>query len=318
MKRFLRDLPLPVCGVMLALAALGNLLQAVFTNLLSAPAVGNVLHTLCGTLASLILLALVLKIACCFGGVKEAMQNPVVASVSGTTSMALMLLSVYWKPVLGSGAEAVWFFAVGLHAALIVWFTLKFFRGFKLENVFASYYIVYVGIAVAAISAPAYGMERLGAGTFWFGFVCLLLLLVLVTVRYVRIPAKEPAKPLLCIYAAPASLCLAGYVQSVMPKSHAMLIGLLALSSVILLLVLTQLPGLLRLPFYPSCSAFTFPFVITAIAALQCMACLKKMGSPLPWLKPVVLVETMLAAVLVFYALIRYLMNVRRSKVAVG
>lgn len=317
MKRFLNDLPLPVCGVMLGLAALGNLLQAVFANLLSAPAAGSALHTLCGVLASLILLALVLKIACCFDGVKEAMRNPVTASVSGTISMALMLLSVYWKPVLGGGAKAVWFFAVGLHAALIVWFTLKFFRGFRLENVFASYYIVYVGIVVAAISAPAYGMEKLGAAAFWFGFGCLLVLLVLVTIRYVKIPVKEPAKPLVCIYAAPTSLCLAGYVQCVTPKSHAMLIGLLAVSTVILLIVLAQLPGLLKLPFYPSYSAFTFPFVITAISAMQCMVCLKKLGAPLPWLRPVVLAETAVAAVLVFYALIRYGIFMSRPKTAV-
>ena len=128
MKRFLKELPLPVCGVMLGLAALGNLLQAVLGNLCGAAAAGNALRTLCGVLASLILLALVLKTVCCFSGVKEAMQNSATASVSGTVPMALMLLSVYWKPVLGGGAKAVWLFAVALHAALIVWFTLKFFR----------------------------------------------------------------------------------------------------------------------------------------------------------------------------------------------
>lgn len=317
MKRFLKELPLPICGVMLGLAALGNLLQAVLTNLCGAPAAGNALHTLCGVLASLILLALILKIVCCFAGVKEAMQNSVVGSVSGTLPMALMLLSVYWKPALGGGAKAIWFFAIALHGILIVWFTYKFFRRPKLENIFASYFIVYVGIVVAAVSAPAYGMEKLGAGTFWFGLVCLLLLLILVTVRYVKVPVKEPAKPLVCIYAAPVSLCLAGYVQSVMPKSHAMLVGLLAVSTLILLLVLIQLPGLLKLPFYPSYSAFTFPFVITAIAALQCMVCLKKLGAPLPWLKPVVLAETVLATILVFYALIRYCINACKSKAAV-
>ena len=317
MKRVLKELPLPVCGVMLGLAALGNLLQAVFANLCGTPAVGNALHTLCGVLASLILLALILKIFCCFAGVKEAMQTPVIASVSGTASMALMLLSVYWKPVLGGGAKAVWFFAVALHAVLIVWFTFKFLRRPRLEDVFASYFIVYVGIVTAAISAPAYGMEKLGAATFWFGFVSLLILLVPVTVRYVKVPVKEPVRPLICIYAAPVSLCLAGYVQCVTPKSHAMLIGMLAASTIILIIVLFRMPGLLKLSFYPSFSAFTFPFVITAIAALQCMVCLKRTGAPLPWLKTVVLVETALAAVLVFYTLIRYCLNSFRTEAAI-
>ena len=268
-------------------------------------------------LASLILLALILKILCCFADVKGAMQAPVTASVSGTAPMALMLLSVYWKPVLGGGAKAIWFFAVALHGALIVWFTFKFLRKPKLENVFASYFIVYVGIVTAAVSAPAYGMETLGAATFWFGFASLLILLIPVTIRYAKVPVKEPARPLVCIYAAPVSLCLAGYVQSVAPKSHAMLTGMLAASTIILAVVLTRLPGLLKLPFYPSFSAFTFPFVITAIAAMQCMVCLKRMGTPLPWLKPVVLVETALAAALVLYVLICYCLHSFRTEAAV-
>lgn len=314
MRRFLKALPLPVSGVMLGLAALGNLLSAVLTGLCHAPAAGNALHALCGVLASLILLALVLKTVCCFPGVKAAMQNSVTASVSGTFPMSLMLLSVYWKGALGGGAKAVWIFAVALHAVLIVWFTPKFFRHFRLENVFASYFIVYVGIAAAAVTAPAYGMEKLGAAAVWFGLVCLAVLAVLVTARYVKLPAKELAKPLVCIYAAPVSLCPAGYVQSAATKSPAVLESLLALSTVILAVVLTQLPGLLKLPFYPSYSAFTFPFVITAIAALQTMVCLKKLGAPLPWLRPLVLAETALAAALVVYALIRYCAAVFRPQ----
>ena len=54
-------------------------------------------------------------------------------------------------------------------------------------------------------------------------------------------------------------------------------------------------------------AAFTFPFAITAIAAMQSMACLKNLERPQPWLKYVVLVETALAAILVAYALVRYI-----------
>lgn len=306
MKKSLKALPVAVCGVLLGFAALGNLLQAVFTNLFGMPDVGNALHMLCGVLSSFLFLAIVLKLIFYFADVRRAMRSPVTASVSGTLPMALMLLSVYWKPVLGMGAEAIWLFATALHILLIIGFTFRFFRGLKLENVFASYYIVYVGIAVAAVSAPAYGMQRIGAATFWFGFFCMLALIVLVTVRYLKIPVKEPAKPLLCIYAAPVSLCLAGYVQSVQPKFHGMLIGMLIASTAILIVVLTRLPSFLKLPFYPSYAAFTFPFVITAIASMQSMACLKAMGMPIPWFKYVVFVETALASVLVFYTLFRY------------
>lgn len=311
MKKILKEIPLPICGVMLGLAALGNLLQAVFTNVLGAAAVGDVLRYVCGALASVIWLLLTAKVIFCFKGVCEAMSDPIVASVSGTFPMATMLLSVYAKLFIGgTAAMVVWFAAIALHAALIIYFTAKFIFKLKLEKVFTSYYIVYVGIAVASITAPAFDMSAVGAAAFWFAFVTLIALLVLVSVRYIRIPVKEPAKPLFCIYAAPVSLCLAGYIQSVSTKNSAMVIGMLIASSAIFLMVLCALPSLLKLKFYPSYAAFTFPFVITAIAAMQSMACLKAMKMPQPWLKYVVIVETILATILAFYALIRYLIAI--------
>lgn len=308
MKKFLASLPLPICGVMLGLAALGNLLQAVLTNLLGAAALGDGLRYVCGALAAVLWILLVLKGIFCFAGVKKALQDPIIASVSGTFSMATMLLAVYAKPFIGAApAMVIWFAAIALHVLLILWFTVKFVLHLKLEQVFASYYIVYVGIAVASITAPAFSLPAVGAAAFWFGFVCLIALLVLVTFRYGKLPVKEPAKPLFCIYAAPISLCLAGYIQSVTPKAPAMVIGMLIVSSAILVLVLCFLPKFLRLRFYPSYAAFTFPFVITAIAALQSMSCLNTLGMPQPWLKYVVLVETCIATILVVYAFVRYL-----------
>ena len=271
MKKLLKALPIPAAGVMLGLAALGNLLQSY----------GEGIRLFFGALAAILWVLLVLKVIFCWKGVCATMNSdPVVASVSGTFPMATMLLAVYAKNV-------------GLSAALAqgMW---------------------YAGIA---LTAPAFGAAAtIGTWCFWFGFVCLLALLVLVGYRYVRFPVKmDPPKPLFCIFAAPASLCLAGYIQSVASKSAAMVIGMLVLSSVLYILVLVKTPGFLKLPFYPSYAAFTFPFVITAIAAKQSMACLTKMGMAVAWLKPVVLVETVIAAVLVIYALIRYIMALAAS-----
>lgn len=148
------------------------------------------------------------------------MGNPIMASVSGTFPMALMILSTYVKPFIGQAAFYIWTLAIALHIALIIYFTVKFIVKLQMPKIFASYYIVYVGIAVAAITAPAYEKLAVGIAAFWFGFVSLIVLLVLVTYRYLNFKEiPEPAKALVCIYAAPASLCIAGYVQSVTPKS---------------------------------------------------------------------------------------------------
>lgn len=305
MKKFLKALPIPIAGVMLGLAALGNLLQSYSEGV----------RLFFGALAAILWVLLVLKVIFCWKGVCAAMDDPVVASVSGTFPMATMLLSVYAKPFIGAPAQLIWYLGIALHVALIVWFTVKFMLKPVMPKVFASYFIVYVGIVVASLTAPAYEMTAtIGTWAFWFGFVCLLGLLAFVGYRYVKFPVKmDPPKPLFCIFAAPAALCLAGYIQSVAPKSPVMIFGMLILSTALYIMVLIKLPGFLKLPFFPSYAAFTFPFVITAIAAKQSMACLTKLGYAVSWLSPVVLVETIIAAVLVIYALVRYVMAISKS-----
>lgn len=298
MKDIIKKVPIPLCGVMLGMAALGNLLQSYSEGIRYA----------CGIVAGLLLVLVLLKLFLFPGAIKEDMKNPIMASVSGTFSMALMLLSVYVKPFIGSAAYYIWLFAIALHVVLIIYFTVQFIVKLQMPKVFASYYIVYVGIAVAAITAPAYEKPGIGSASFWFGFVCLIALLILVTIRYVKYKEiPDPAKPLICIYAAPTSLCIAGYVQSVMPKSYGMLMGMFVVASILYVFALVKAVEYLKLPFFPSYASFTFPFVISAIASKQTMVCSANMGHPMPALQYVVLIETIIAAVLVVYTLVRFL-----------
>lgn len=298
MKDMIKKVPVPLCGVMLGFAALGNLLQSY----------GEGIRSLCGIVAAFLLVLVLLKLVMYPQMIKEDMKNPIMASVAGTFPMALMLLSTYVKPYIGVVAMYIWFFAIGLHLVLIVYFTMKFILKLEMPKVFASYYIVYVGIAVAAVTAPAYEQLGIGSAAFWFGFVTLVALLILVTIRYVKCPnVPEPAQPLICIYAAPTSLCIAGYVQSVTPKSKTFLLAMLAVATVIYIFALVKAIGYLKLKFYPSYAAFTFPFVISAIATKQTMACLANMGSPMPVLQYVVLGETIIAVAFVVYTFVRFM-----------
>ena len=298
MKDVIKKVPVPLCGVMLGTAALGNLLQSYSEGV----------RYVCGVVAGLLLVLVLLKWILFPKMVKEDLGNPIMASVAGTFPMALMLLSVYVKPFIGQAAFYIWILAILLHVALIIYFTVKFVVKLQMPKVFASYYIVYVGIAVASITAPAYEQLKIGAAAFWFGFVCLLALLVLVTIRYVKYPnVPDPAKPLICIYAAPMSLCIAGYVQSVTPKSAGFLLGMFVVACVLYVFALVKAIGFLKMPFFPSYASFTFPFVISAIASKQTMACLANLGQPMPALQYVVLVETIIAVVFVAYVLVRFL-----------
>ena len=289
---------------MLGCAALGNLLQTY----------GEGIRICFGIISALLGILFIASVFADMDTFKKNMANPMLASISGTFSMALMLLATYVKQYLGAAGLGlgIWWFAVALHIGLIAYFTVKFVAHFDLKQVFPSWYIVYVGIAVAGVSAPAFGMEAFGAFTFWFGLITFIAISVAVFMRYNKVGVPPaPARPAFCICTAPASLCVAAYVQSVAPKSQALLVCLEVVATIFFIMVLVKLPGLLKdKNFYPSYAAYTFPFVITAIALKMTMACLAKLETPAPWLAPIVLVETILAACLVLYALVRFLMHI--------
>lgn len=298
MKNVIKKVPVPLSGVMLGLAALGNLLQSYSEGV----------RYFCGILAGLLLILLILKLILFPGMIKEDMKNPIMTSVAATFPMALMLLSTYVKPFIGNAAFVIWILAILLHIVMILYFTVIFIVKLQMPKVFASYFIVYVGIAVAAVTAPAFGRLTIGAAAFWFGLISLVVLLILVTYRYINFKEiPEPAKPLICIYAAPASLCIAGYTQSVETKSYGLLIGLMIVTAILYVFSLVKAVTYLKLPFYPSYASFTFPFVISAIAMKQASACLMNMGRPISFLSYVVTIETVIAVLFVAYVFIRFM-----------
>ena len=121
MKDVIKKIPIPICGVMLGAAALGNLLQSYSEGI----------RYVCGVFAAFLLILALLKLIMFPGAVKEDMKNPIMASVLGTFPMALMILSTYVKPFIGQAAYYIWLFAIALHIVLIIYFTVKFV--FKLQ-----------------------------------------------------------------------------------------------------------------------------------------------------------------------------------------
>ena len=68
----IKKVPVPLCGVMLGFAALGNLLQSY----------GEGIRLVCGIVAAFLLILVLLKLIMFPKMIKEDMQNPIMASVS--------------------------------------------------------------------------------------------------------------------------------------------------------------------------------------------------------------------------------------------
>ncbi|HJJ31276.1 MAG TPA: TDT family transporter [Methanocorpusculum sp.] len=266
-NRFLSILPIPFGGVMLSFACLGLLVSCFFSGYTGCPGVGMVLHIICGCAAALIWILFIAKCIFCFPQVKTALKDPAAASVSGTFCMSTMMLAVYLKEIAGDSAVILWWAGIFLHAALIVLFSVRFLHPFKIQNVYPSWLVVYVGILVASITSPYFSQEVSGQVIFWFGVVCCIVLTPVLLLRQFKYPLPDGLKPLVCIFAAPVSILAASYVQAFDADFRAAGI-LLAVESVILIIILAALPKLLRLSFSPAHAAFTFPFHVTASAFL--------------------------------------------------
>lgn len=298
MREFLSKIPIPTAGVALGVVALGSLLQPF----------SEIFHLLCGVIAACLVVLLLAKVCVHPRTVKHDFENSILASVSATCFMAIMQLAVYIEPVVHNVAFVIWCAAIACHFALIIWFTKTYILHFSLLHVFPTYFIAYVGIIVASLTSPAFGAEAFGMGVFWFGFVCYLILLVVVTLRYIKHEVPEAARPLICIYAAPMSLSLVGYLSACDNPQPLFVAVLLVAAQLLYLFVLLVVPRLMKLNFYPSYAAMTFPFVVTALGLTKAEAFFASIGWMLPsWIGIVELVETLIAAFMVCYVLVYYL-----------
>ncbi len=289
----LKKLPIPISGLILAILSLGNLLQPYNPNF----------KLICAIAGVIFIAMLLFKVFFYPADVKADLSNPIILSNSGTFSMALMILSTYLNAFNGTLALSVWILGVALHILLIICFTYRYIiRDFNINGVYPSYWIVYIGITMGAITAHVHGMNEIGWMFFVFGFMAMIVTLPLVIYRYLKYPNQpDQNKPLICIFTAIFSILIVGYTNS-LDISPEFLIGLYTIAFVFFLFALVKVIEYRNLEFYPSFSAFTFPFVITAIASKEVSLIFNS-----PIFGVIIPIQIIIASILVIYVLYRYL-----------
>lgn len=292
MKYIIKNTPIAISGLLLAIFSLANLYDISFLKIFIL-------------LIGIIILGILLsKIIFYMDEIKKELNQLVVLSTSGTFSMALMLFSTFLISYNYFIAIILWIIGLILHSLLIIIFSYKYiFHNFKIENVYASYWVVYVGITMASITGLSFNLQYFTWIFFVFGFIMMLITLPLVTYRYIKYPVTfEPNKPLKCIYAALINILIVGYVNSFTNINLNFLFSLYLIASIFYIFSLYKFIGYRKMPFYPSYSAFTFPFVISAIASTKILS----ITNNNPLLHFIVLVEIAIATVIVAYVLIKY------------
>lgn len=290
----IKRIPIPISGLMLALLSLGNLLQGIHPYL----------RLVSGALGVLILILLILKVILYPQDIKNDFKNPVIVSSSGTFSMSLMLLSTYLIPIIPSIAYALWIIGILLHLMLMIYFTHHFIiRNFDISTVYPTYWIVFVGITMGAITSHAHSVEEIGFIFFIIGFVAMLTTSPLIIYRYIKYQdIPDMNKPLICIFTALLSILIVGYSNTSPNISYEFIMTLYSIACIFYIFALYKFIEYRNLEFYPSFAAFTFPFVISALAT---KGVLKTVGEN-ALLNNILTFETAIAVIIVMYILIRY------------
>lgn len=259
MRAFFKQLPVGIGGVALGLIGLGTLLQTYGIGFLY----------LFGAVSILFLMTVIIKLFIP-GEWCHIFSDDISMGTFAGTSMAMMLVMGQVKSVWNwSWTVVIWTVAIILHFYIIIVFSRKIITEKPGWNaVRGCWMLVYVGIAAAAISAPAFSAETIGrillipAGA---AAVILLPLVYRADRKATRMPPAQ--RPFFCITAAPVSIWLVGWIRCAPEPTPILATGLILVEQIFYLPALIRCIRRIKDPFVPSFASFTFPFVISASAA---------------------------------------------------
>ena len=298
----MKKLPLAFSGCLLGLAGAGNLISD------TLPELSHVFSVLG---LGLWIIFLISHLVDWQNTAIELKKLPVLSGMA-TFPMAGMILATYLLRTVPSVpllAQILWWFSFLLDIGLITYFTILLLK--SKEKIYAtpSWTVLYVGIAVAALTYPVVGIIEIAYATIIFGFILTFYL-------YPRIYLDLKKKPLPVellgqegIYCAPFSLLLASLVRV---GGHQLLtysiIMMIISSQIFFFFVLSRLPQILKQGFQPAFSALTFPTIVTATSLKMAQGILQH-----SLLNVFVKIETLISLMILIFVLFSYFIWMKKS-----
>ena len=298
----MKKLPLAFSGCLLGLAGAGNLISD------TLPELSHLFSVLGLGLWIIFLISHLVD----WQNTANELKKPPILSGMATFPMAGMILSTYLLRTVPSVpllAQILWWFSFLLDIGLITYFSVQLLT--SKEKIYAtpSWTVLYVGIAVAALTYPVVGIIEIAYVTIIFGFILTFYL-------YPRIYLDLKKKPLPVellgqegIYCAPFSLLLASLVRV---GGHQLLtysiIMMIISSQIFFILVLSRLPQILKQGFYPAFSALTFPTIVTATSLKMAQGILQ-----ISLLDLFVRIEIVISLTILIFVLFSYLIWMKKS-----
>ena len=283
----MKKIPLAFSGCLLGLAGAGNLLSDTF------PVLAH-FFSLTGLILWVFFLCHHLFY---WSETKIELQEPALLST--------YLLRLF--PTFGGLAQLVWWTAFLLDCGLIFYFTKTHILAKPRANATPSWTVLYVGIAVAALTYPVVGVVELAYLTLGFGFVLTLILYPLIYQGLKTTPLPSHLLGQEGIYCAPFSLLLAALVRvGGVGLPVWLLYTMVGLSQAFYFFVLKRLPKMLKECFQQAFSALTYPTVITATSLKMAQGLLHS-----SLLRPLVWLETILCLAILVSVLVGFVIYIK-------
>lgn len=258
MKDFTSKIPTPITSLALGWVILGNVFQGVNTFLSDLCMVASLILIVL-TFASLLLNP---------RKIIESFKTSVGMSLFTSITMALMMISIWMKGVFGQANIYIWVVGVILHSIILVIFTIRYVVNFNLNNVTPSWFLVYTGLGIGAITCRDFGMIVFGKATLSFIiFVSVVLAIpILISIFVKRQKVKNAYKPLFSLISVPLGIIIPAYIFVSEKVSSSTVLWMTILLQIIFVVVLIN--SLLQVfnGFYPGWSCYTVSSAITLYA----------------------------------------------------
>ncbi|MDX2319925.1 MAG: TDT family transporter [Moritella sp.] len=298
-------LPTPAAGLALGISSLGALWESLYDF-------NGYIQTATSAIAATILLVLLLRFIIHPQTLWNDLSHHVVGSVVPTFAMAIMVVSSSLTAAYPATSSIMWLAAIVMHVIFLLLFLYHRFQDMQLQHMVPSWFVPPIGLIVAVFTCPQPEVFKpICYAILVFGIINYALLLPVMLNRLIfgeKIPTSE--KPSIAILAAPASLCLTGYLAFMAQPSPVIVAVLLGIAVLMTAVIYMALLHLSRLTFNPGFAAFTFPLVISAKALYSTEDWFASIGINAHYISQlhvIALFELLLATLVVIWVSVCYL-----------
>ncbi|MGO3047747.1 MAG: ethanolamine utilization protein EutJ, partial [Streptococcus thermophilus] len=193
---------------------------------------------------------------------------------------------------------------IRLYIAYIIFFSLRFLRPLVLEQVYPSWFVVYVGPAISLVTIPDSIPNSTKALILGLTGLATLALFPLVFWRMRQIAIPHLYRSILAILAAPLALLITSSIKSGQRPDTILLVGLLIFSQLFFFFALGLFTRLVNKGFVPLFAAFSFPLV-NSINAFKAVTTSLKLLNPMTHL--IYLAELLPVLAIMIYLLYHFI-----------